>query len=320
MPRREVTLEGPRQATLEDIPAINALFSEAFTDRYQRDGMAGVRVPALNPAVWRYALEGAGAGAMAWQDEAGEIAAFNIVHASGTEGWMGPLAVRPGLQHRGVGATIVREGIRWLRARGARVIGLETMPRTVDNIGFYSRLGFLPGHLTLSLARPASRRRVAGATLLGARAAEGERLAGAVLDLTTVCAPGVDFTREVDLTRELELGDVTLLERGGRLVAFALWHGVALAAGRAAEEVRILKLVAEDVTCLPALLDAVGSEAAARGRERVVLRAQAAYQQAYAMLVESGWRIQWTDLRMALAGHAEPVAAAPAVVFSNWEI
>ncbi len=61
---------------------------------------------------------------------------------------MGPLAVRPDLQGHGVGERIVREGLEWLGAHGATRIGLETMPRTIDNIGFYSRLGFLPGHLT----------------------------------------------------------------------------------------------------------------------------------------------------------------------------
>ena len=44
---------------LEEIPALNAVFSEAFTERYRRDGMVGVRVPYLNPAVWRYAIEDA---------------------------------------------------------------------------------------------------------------------------------------------------------------------------------------------------------------------------------------------------------------------
>ena len=64
-----------------------------------------------------------------------------MVHRSGTEGWMGPLAVRPDRQGEGLGRQIVQAGIEWLRGQGATTIGLETMPRTVDNIGFYSRLG-----------------------------------------------------------------------------------------------------------------------------------------------------------------------------------
>ena len=35
----------------------------------------------------------------------GDIAAFNLIHRSGVEGWMGPLAVRTGHQGSGVGKT-----------------------------------------------------------------------------------------------------------------------------------------------------------------------------------------------------------------------
>jgi len=42
------------------------------------------------------------------RDEHGEVAAFNVAHQAGAEGWMGPLAVRPDRQGTGVGKTIVR--------------------------------------------------------------------------------------------------------------------------------------------------------------------------------------------------------------------
>ncbi len=48
--------EGPERATLSEIPALNAVFSESFTERYRKDGMVGVRVPHLNPAVWKFAI------------------------------------------------------------------------------------------------------------------------------------------------------------------------------------------------------------------------------------------------------------------------
>jgi GNAT superfamily N-acetyltransferase len=148
--RPERGVRGPERATLRDVDALNRVFSEAFTDRYSRDGLVGVRVPYLNPLVWRYAIEDAGDGAMIWRDGDGEIAGFNMVHRSGTEGWMGPLAVRPDRQGERLGSAMVQGGIDWLKAAGATTIGLETMPRTVDNIGFYSRLGMLPGHLTVT--------------------------------------------------------------------------------------------------------------------------------------------------------------------------
>src|SRR5436309_8107776 len=149
---RQHPVEGPFRARLEEIGELNQVFSDSFTERYRRDGMVGVRVPFLNPAIWRYAIEDAADGALLWRDDRGHIAAFNMVHRSGTEGWMGPLAVRTEFQGGGAGKEIVARGIDWLRAERAVVIGLETMPRTMDNIGLYSRLHFIPGRLTVTTA------------------------------------------------------------------------------------------------------------------------------------------------------------------------
>src|SRR5436189_195032 len=150
LPERQVY--GPEPAGERDTEGLNRVFADAFTDRSRRDGLVGVRVPHLNPQVWRYALLDAGPGAMLWRDEAGHVVAFNIAHRSGAEGWMGPLAVRPDRQGAGVGKTIVRTALDWLLEQDVATLGLETMPRTVENIGFYARLG------TRAPSMPRSRR------------------------------------------------------------------------------------------------------------------------------------------------------------------
>src|SRR5438045_2936282 len=142
--------DGPYAVRVDDIGPLNHVFSDSFTERYRRDGMVGVRVPFLNTAIWRYAIEDAAEGAMVWRDDRDRIIAFNMVHRSGSEGWMGPLAVRTEFQGNGTGKEIVARGVEWLRSQDVSIIGLETMPRTMDNIGFYSRLGFLPGKLTIT--------------------------------------------------------------------------------------------------------------------------------------------------------------------------
>src|SRR3954451_24388943 len=143
-------VDGPHRARLDEIGELNQVFSDSFTERYRRDGMVGVRVPFLNPTIWRYAIEDADHGAMLWRDDRGHVVAFNMVHRSGTEGWMGPLAVRTEFQGNGTGKEVVSRGIQWLKDQGAVIIGLETMPRLMDNIGFYSRQGLLPGRLTIT--------------------------------------------------------------------------------------------------------------------------------------------------------------------------
>jgi GNAT superfamily N-acetyltransferase len=319
LPDRAV--HGPERPTLRDIDPLNRVFAESFTDRYRRDGMAGVRVPHLNPIVWRYALEDAGDGAMVWRDTDGQVCGFNVVHLSGREGWMGPLAVRPDRQGAGLGKQMIQAGIEWLRRRGARTIGLETMPRTVENIGFYSRLGFVPGHLTVSLVRDLERRPAPLPALLSAAgAARGERLR-ACAELAGRLLPGADYTRELQITADLRIGDTLLLgDPAGALTGFALFHTAPLAAGRPADELRVLKLAAVDGAEFERLIGAVESVALSRNLRRVTLRSQTGLGEAYLRVVRLGYRAHWTDLRMSLSGFGEAAPLAGSVVWSNWEI
>ncbi len=314
-------IEGPFRAGVEDIPALNAVFSDAFTERYRRDGMAGVRVPNLSPKVWRYAIEDAGAGAMIWRDGAGrgDIAAFNMVHRSGAEGWMGPLAVRTDLQASGTGKALVERGVEWLRENGARVMGLETMPRTMDNIGFYSSLGFVPGRLTITLTVDA-RSADESPDLLGRLSMrDRDDTLGAMRALVDQLAPGYDFTREVELTDELSLGDTVLLREGDTLVGYALCHTAPLVEGRAREELRVLKLVLLREASFDSMLGALCDLARRSGTRRVAIRVQGEYTALYRRLIAVGARVRWTDLRMSLEGHHEERSSG-GVLLSNWEI
>ena len=239
LPERQVY--GPEPATERDTEALNRVFADAFTDRYRRDGLVGVRVPYLNPQVWRYALRDAGAGAMLWRDESGEVVAFNIAHRSGSEGWMGPLAVRPDRQGMGVGKTVVRAAVDWLveqgggGGRGGEVatLGLETMPRTVENIGFYGRLGFSPAYLTVTMTNDiATRGHPAPALLSQRKGAAAAQAVAAARRLVSELVAGYDFTREILLTVEFGLGDLALVEGDDGLRALVLWHAAPLAEGQ----------------------------------------------------------------------------------------
>jgi GNAT superfamily N-acetyltransferase len=310
---------GPRVATAADIPALNEVFTEAFTERYRRDGMVGVRVPPLNPAIWRYAIEDAGDGALVWDDERGKVAAFNIVHQSGAEGWMGPLCVRPDQQGLGLGKVIVQQGVARLRSAGARVIGLETMPRTMDNIGFYSGLGFVPGALTVTLTLEAALGDLSPVLL--SRLSSQDRVAAmeACRALTDRVAPGYDFTRELELTDRHALGDTVVLGDPYAPAGFALFHTAPLVEGRTRDEVRVLKLVLEARESLPQLLGALSDVARRSGTRHVAIRLQGEYTEAYCTLVALGARVRWTDLRMSVHGAGERVPGR-GMVLSNWEI
>ena len=312
-------VEGPFPARVEEIGALNVVFSDAFTERYRRDGMVGVRVPNLNPQVWRYAIEDSADGAMVWRDARGEIAAFNMVHRSGVEGWMGPLAVRTEYQGTGLGKEVVERGIAWLAREGAKVIGLETMPRTMDNIGFYSALGFLPSRLTITLTLDAAISDRPPMLLSRLRAHEHEDAIEQCRTLVDRLIPGYDFTREIVLTEQLGLGDTVLFRSSGRLVGYALCHTAPLVEGRAREETRVLKMVLERTEDLAPTLGVLADFARRSGTRRIAFRVQTEYADAYQQIIAAGGRVRWTDLRMTLAGHEERRAQS-GLVWSNWEI
>ncbi len=321
--RQQPPPDGPYRIQDSDIPVLNAVFSDAFTDRYRKDGMAGVRVPYLNPAVWRFAIADARDGAMLWRDDRGNIAAFNVTHLSGTEGWMGPLAVHPDFQARGLGKTIVAAGTEWLKRQDARVIGLETMPRTMDNIGFYSSLGMLAGYLTLTVtvdAAYAPQSLHAQAVRIGGlQPPDIDSTVASCLTLSNSLLPGYDFSREIQLTEELALGDTLVVMRDDVAAGFAVAHSVPLVEGRVREELRVLKLVARGEEDFDLLVTILADHARRSGTRRVALRVQGAYPEACRKLIARGGRVRWTDLRMSLDGYGEK-RSERGIILSNWEI
>jgi len=132
--------------------------------------------------------------------------------------------------------------------------------------------------------------------------------------------PGYDFTRELELTAQLALGDTVVIASDGALAAFALYHSVPLADQRGGDELRVLKLYAESADAFDRLIVALESCAAKLKLRRVAVRCQTVYRDAYRALIQRGYRVRWTDLRMCLEGYEEPVAGHGVVLLSNWEI
>jgi len=310
----------PERASIREIMSLNAVFSEAFTERYRKDGMVGVRVPHLNPAVWKFAITDAEEGAMIWRNARDGIAAFNMVHRSGVEGWMGPLAVHPDYQGQGIGKMIVSTGVEWLKKSGAKVIGLETMPRTMDNVGFYSTLGFTPGHLTVTVTLEATRAGLQAISMSALNPHERELALRQCRQVLEQLAPGYDYTREIVLTAHHQLGDTLFMRKGHDVQSFAVCHSVPLVEGRATEEMRVLKMVARTEADFDQLLTQLCAHARVKGSKRVAIRVQGGYGEVYRRLVTRGARVRWTDLRMSLHDYAESRPAGGGVVLSNWEI
>jgi hypothetical protein len=243
-----------------------------------------------------------------------------MVHRSGVEGWMGPLAVHPDYQGQGIGKMIVASGVEWLKKNGAKVIGLETMPRTMDNVGFYSSLGFSPGHLTVTVTLEAERAGIQATAMSALNPHERELALRQCRRMLDHLMPGYDYTREIILTAQPQLGDTLFVRKGNDVLSFAICHSVPLVEGRATEETRVLKMVARTESDFDHLVTQLCAHARVKGSKRVAIRVQGQYSDVYRRLMTRGARVRWTDLRMSMHEYAESRPGNGGIVLSNWEI
>ena len=102
--------------------------------------------------------------------------------------------------------------------------------------------------------------------------------------------------------------------------SFAICHSAPLVEGRAAEELRVLKMVARTEADFDTLVTQLCAQARIRAARRIAIRVQGQYSDVYRRLMARGARVRWTDLRMSVHGFAESRPAAGGIVLSNWEI
>ena len=116
-----------------DIPAIRTIIKAAFADMAYSSQTEAEIIDGLRDAgALRLSL-------VAVED--GEVignVAFSDVTIDGRDGWvgLGPVAVKPGLQSRGVGSALIRGGLERMRLAGVAGCVL------VGDPGYYKRFGF----------------------------------------------------------------------------------------------------------------------------------------------------------------------------------
>ncbi|EKQ55577.1 MULTISPECIES: N-acetyltransferase [unclassified Clostridium] len=83
-----------------------------------------------------------------------KVVGFNFIHIWGSFGWFGPFGVHTEYQGKGIGKVLINETIRILKEDyKVSTIGLNTMPESQYNVGFYMNLDFTPLKLSLSMKR-----------------------------------------------------------------------------------------------------------------------------------------------------------------------
>jgi len=125
-----------RTATIADVPLlvslINAAFivERAFVDRDRTD----------IDDTSAYLEKGA---FLIADDESGGADASVYVEIAGDRGYIGMLAVRPGLQGRGIGRRMMAAAEQYCRAAGCRAIDIKIVNLRTELPGFYRSLGYV---------------------------------------------------------------------------------------------------------------------------------------------------------------------------------
>lgn len=83
-----------------------------------------------------------------------KIVGYNFIHLWGSFAWFGPLGVHPEYHGRGIGKALINHTIKILKEDyNISTIGINTMPESSYNVGFYMNMGFNPLKLSLSLKK-----------------------------------------------------------------------------------------------------------------------------------------------------------------------
>jgi GNAT superfamily N-acetyltransferase len=230
----------------------------------------------------------------------------------GSVGWLGPLAVSPEFWGKGVEQQLIRAVLEHWEPMPLSAHGVETWPDSPAQIELYASFGFRPQFLTATLVGavdPASprapiRQRSPQFELIRlsqlTKAME-ETMLEQCRRISERHYPGLDYHKELQGVRDLNLGDTLLLAVGQRLYGFAICHAteVSEAAGKECYvKALLIDPAIDDPETLLALVEACEGYARMQKLETVRLGINLACWEGYLALAGRGYHMQRMRVRM----------------------
>ena len=307
-----------------DLPAVNRILSKAFTAARINDGFKTTHVPLCHLSFLEMYLAPFPAGCIIIEDEKG-LVGYAFSRLWGEVAWIGPVSVIPGHQNKKLGQQLMVKVIEILQRAGARVIGLETMPRSVHNIGFYTKLGFLPQNLTVDLILPVPHHPEEPypadyevVSYNDADPAEKFFLISAVEKLARCIDPHLSIRAEIEVTSQFNYGDTIFVQRGRELLACFIAHTKTYSEDETPHFMKIVLTLMEAALSVGEMLPHLFAFAAREKLNTISFRTPTRYSRAYSELIAAGFKVFHSDLRMTLEGYEE-VADQKSFYLSKWE-
>lgn len=315
----------PRAMRPDDIPAVNLILSKSFMKARIDEGYKNTRVPPCHRGFLEMYLTSFPEGCFVIENQQG-IIAYTFSRLWGQVGWIGPVSVIPAMQGQKLGHDLMREALTALQNAGARVIGLETIPRNYRNLGFYAKLDFVPQQLVLDLQAPVppqpgyAEDAEYDAIFLGL--SDKKERPALTEELEKLCRkidPCLSLVREAALVREFDYGDALLMRHAQRgLIGCAIAHSETYNAEEPRQFLKVYALLLEESASLSPMLQMLFAWAKREGLSALIVRTPTRYHLAYRELLRRGFRVFHADVRMTLQGYDES-ASPESFYLSKWE-
>lgn len=261
----------------------------------------------------------------------GRIVGAAVAVIWGSVGIVGPVAVLPTYQNQGIGQQLVKATQDFFEENRVTLQGLATYPSSPKHLLLFQKFGYKPKGLLAILSKPLDRREIVQATQ-PPRAVVSLRRFSALEEATKKAAMqrlrritngiyrGLDLAKEVEIADGLALGDTLLLERGRDLAGFAIYHTPGVS--EAPQGCLYVKFLAIDCRHrkpehFHALLGALEELAGGAGLQRVLAPVYTGYWTAYQGLLERGYGIDFTMVRMK-RGKLEDYERQSDLVLDDW--
>jgi predicted N-acetyltransferase YhbS len=277
-------------------------------------------------------------GCFVAEEDSSKIVGAALAVTWGTVGILGPVAVLTHYHNQTIGQQLIRAAQDFFDENKATLHGCVTYPTSPKHLYLYHKFGYRPKQLTAIMSR-AIDRGPARVSPLAAKA--GAAVAKAALTMrrfstleeakkkaallrihkiTNAVCRGLDLAKEIEIVDGLALGDTVLLERGRDLIGFAICHSPGVSeAPVGALYVKYLAIdppqrKPEHLEQFVGLIEGLGQEL---GVQRVILPVYARYWAAYNVLVQCGYQIDFTMVRMQ-RGKAEDYEDPTDLVLDDW--
>lgn len=247
---------------------------------------------------WRADPGGAVAG-----DIDGRLAGSSFAARWGSIGVLGPVSVAPEHWDRSLGQRLVEASMALFDGWDCRLVGLMTFADSAKHVALYQKYGFWPRELVAIMSREVGPEPRGGGEVRLSELKAGD-LGGAladIRDLTDAVLPGLDLTVEIRSVLEQRIGEVVLLEDGGRAGAFAVCHlGAGSEAGGGHCYVKFGAARPGDGAAarFDRLLDACHDLARARDLSTVTAGVNGAREEAWRRLRAGGFRVGFQSVAM----------------------